>query len=274
MVHNNHKFSPFEKEMIFNTVSPINPKPLAPAIFPGNYDTLVTGGHGARFEREGDKRWLIINVVPQKAALQDDCNKFRLTYKAHVDPMLYEIINGQCETKFGLPADCCGIHATFNVSITERGALLTWEALQSNMNELYPLVRVTTGSVLQKSQQSFTMNPDGSLKVTKTEVTTAQTNTIDFYVNGSQNALRLNPVAPTWNNVPINPEEFLGKKVIPFGLQLEQAETLIIYCTQQIEKLNIPKLDIDVSKVSEIYAQYRVRKSQTIVVSGIQVPKL
>lgn len=270
----NNKLSPFQNEMVFNTLSPINPKPLAPEIFPGNYPALVTGGHGARFEREGDKRWLIISVVPQRASLREDCDKFRLTYKSHVNPMLYEIIDGQCQSKFGLPADCCGIHATFNVSITERGALLTWEALQSNMNELYPLVRVTTSSVTQKTQQSFTMNPDGTLKVTKTEVTTEQTNTVDFYVNGGQSALKLNPAAPTWNNLPITPEEFIGKKVIPFGLQMEQAETLIVYCVEQIEKLNITKLGIDVTKISEIYAQYRVRKSQTIVVPGIQVPKL
>lgn len=274
------KLSPFVQGLTFNTLSAISVDPaMAVELFPTNVPSLLTGGHGARFEKfvtnesgeRVEKPGMILNITPQRGVEIEDQRKFRLTFRTPVDSTLYPLLDAHCLSKIGLPADCCGTHATFTAEVTERGTILRWDMSQFNINEIYSLVRVERTKKVQRGTSSYTFGKDGALIIKETEVSSIEeTESVSFFVNGHTSPLVMDTINPTWNKQPLTPEQFVASKVLPFGLGIEQCETLTLHISSKIETL-FPGSKINESQIVDIYSQ---RMTKKVVAVSIGVPKV
>lgn len=266
--------------LTFNTLSaaPVDPA-MAVELFPNNAASLLTGGHGARFEKfitneageRLEKPGMILNITPQRGVEIEDQRKFRLTFRTPIDTALYQMLDAHCISTLGLPADCCGTHATFTAEVTERGTILRWDMSQFNINEIYSLVRVERTKKVHKAASSYAFGKDGTLIVKTTEESSIEeTESVSFFVNGHTSPLVMDTRNPTWNKQPLTPEQFIASKVLPFGLGIEQSETLTLYTSSKIQAL-FPGSKINESQIVDIYSQRMVKK---VVTSSVGVPKI
>lgn len=254
---------PFLEDCTINTLAGVSYELLTPDLFPNKRDYWISNGEGARFDKNAKGPALVLHIIPPKdsAVTAEILREHMLTFRVKLDETLFEMLGNHTKARLGLPIECCGVHATYKVSLRENGGFVDLdETNMFNLNQIYPLVRVEKTKTLKRTA-SFTATKDGTI-VVNTQESTAENNTASIFLNGSSNPIYFNLDAPSWNKQVLSREQFVGQKLFPPNWKGEVVETLLIQMHQSIVQI-CPGFDMNLDETLTIFQN---RKSNNVSV--------